>query len=89
LIASIEGKMGEPRAKYIHTVERGLWNKPTNLNNVKTWANVPLIINKGADWYAKIGTAKSKGTGIFSLVGKVNNTGLIEIPMGTPLKQII
>lgn len=89
LIASIEGKMGEPRAKYIHTVERGLWNKPTNLNNVKTWANVPLIINKGADWYAKIGTAKSKGTGIFSLVGKVNNTGLIEIPMGTPLKEII
>jgi NADH:ubiquinone oxidoreductase subunit F (NADH-binding)/(2Fe-2S) ferredoxin/NAD-dependent dihydropyrimidine dehydrogenase PreA subunit len=89
LIASIEGKMGEPRAKYIHTVERGLWNKPTNLNNVKTWANVPLIINNGADWYAKIGTAKSKGTGIFSLVGKVNNTGLIEIPMGTPLKQII
>ena len=89
LIASIEGKMGEPRAKYIHTVERGLRNKPTNLNNVKTWANVPLIINNGADWYAKIGTAKSKGTGIFSLVGKVNNTGLIEIPMGTPLKQII
>ena len=89
LIASIEGKMGEPRAKYIHTVERGLWNKPTNLNNVKTWANVPLIINNGADWYAKIGTEKSKGTGIFSLVGKVNNTGLVEIPMGTPLKQII
>jgi NADH:ubiquinone oxidoreductase subunit F (NADH-binding)/NAD-dependent dihydropyrimidine dehydrogenase PreA subunit len=89
LIASIEGKIGEPRAKYIHTIERGLWNKPTNLNNVKTWANVPLIINNGADWYAKIGTAKSKGTGIFSLVGKVNNTGLIEIPMGTPLRQII
>jgi NADH:ubiquinone oxidoreductase subunit F (NADH-binding)/NAD-dependent dihydropyrimidine dehydrogenase PreA subunit len=89
LIASIEGKMGEPRAKYIHTIEQGLWNKPTNINNVKTWANVPLIINNGADWYAKIGTAKSKGTGIFSLVGKVNNTGLIEIPMGTPLKQII
>jgi NADH-quinone oxidoreductase subunit F len=89
LIASMEGKMGEPRAKYIHTVDSGLWNKPTNLNNVKTWANVPLIINNGADWYAKIGTAKSKGTGIFSLVGKVNNTGLIEIPMGTPLKQII
>jgi NADH-quinone oxidoreductase subunit F len=89
LVASIEGKMGEPRAKYIHTVERGLWNKPTNLNNVKTWANVPLIINNGADWYAKIGTEKSKGTGIFSLVGKVNNTGLVEIPMGTPLRQII
>ena len=89
LIASIEGKMGEPRAKYIHTVERGLWNRPTNLNNVKTWANVPLIINNGADWYSKIGTAKSKGTGIFSLVGKINNTGLVEVPMGTPLRQIV
>jgi len=89
LIASIEGKIGEPRAKYIHTVKRGLWNKPTNLNNVKTWANVPLIINNGAEWYTKIGTEKSKGTGIFSLVGKVNNTGLVEIPMGTPLRHII
>jgi len=89
LVASIESKMGEPRAKYIHTVERGLWNKPTNINNVKTWASVPLIINNGADWYAKIGTEKSKGTAIFSLVGKVNNTGLVEVPMGTPLKDII
>ncbi len=89
LVASVEGKMGEPRAKYVHTVERGLWNKPTNLNNVKTWATIPLIINNGADWYAEIGTQKSKGTAIFSLVGKVNNTGLIEVPMGTPLKQII
>ena len=89
LMSSIEGKMGEPRAKYIHTVERGLWNQPTNLNNVKTWANVPLIIKNGADWYAKIGTERSKGTGIFSLVGKVNNTGLVEIQMGTPLKTII
>lgn len=89
LVASIEGKMGEPRAKYIHTVERGLWNKPTNLNNVKTWASVPLIINNGVDWYAGIGTEKSKGTAIFSLVGKVNNTGLVEVPMGTSLKGII
>ncbi len=89
LMASIEGKMGEPRAKYVHTVERGLWNKPTNLNNVKTWANVPLIVNNGADWYSRIGTEKSKGTGIFSLVGKINNTGLVEIPMGTPLREII
>ncbi len=89
LVASIEGRMGEPRAKYIHTVERGLWNKPTVLNNVKTWASVPLIINNGADWFKSIGTAKSKGTAIFSLVGKVNNTGLIEVPMGTPLKQIV
>lgn len=89
LVASIEGNMGEPRSKYIHTVERGLWNKPTNLNNVKTWACVPLIITNGAEWYAAIGTEKSKGTAVFSLVGKVNNTGLIEVPMGTSLKQII
>jgi NADH:ubiquinone oxidoreductase subunit F (NADH-binding)/ferredoxin len=89
LVASIEGKMGEPRAKYVHTVERGLWNKPTNLNNVKTWACVPLIINNGADWFSAIGTENSKGTAVFSLVGKVNNTGLIEVPMGTSLKQII
>jgi NADH-quinone oxidoreductase subunit F len=89
LMASIEGKMGEPRAKYVHTVERGLWNQPTNLNNVKTWANVPLIINNGTDWYVKMGTENSKGTGIFSLVGKVNNTGLVEIQMGTPLKTIV
>jgi len=89
LVASIEGRMGEPRAKYIHTVERGLWNKPTVLNNVKTWAYVPLIINNGAEWFSKIGTEKSKGTAVFSLVGKVNNTGLVEVPMGTPLKEII
>jgi NADH:ubiquinone oxidoreductase subunit F (NADH-binding)/(2Fe-2S) ferredoxin/Pyruvate/2-oxoacid:ferredoxin oxidoreductase delta subunit len=89
LIASIEGKMGEPRAKYIHAVERGLWGKPTNLNNVKTWASVPLIIKNGAEWFAEIGTQKSKGTAVFSLVGKVNNTGLVEVPMGTPLKHVI
>jgi NADH-quinone oxidoreductase subunit F len=89
LMVSIEGRMGEPKAKYIHTVERGLWDKPTNLNNVKTWANVPLIINNGAGWYAKIGTERSKGTGVFSLVGKINNTGLVEVPMGTTLKEIV
>jgi NADH:ubiquinone oxidoreductase subunit F (NADH-binding)/NAD-dependent dihydropyrimidine dehydrogenase PreA subunit/(2Fe-2S) ferredoxin len=89
LVASIEGKVGEPRAKYVHTVERGLWNKPTNLNNVKTWACIPLIINNGPDWYSAIGTDKSKGTAVFSLVGKVNNTGLIEVPMGTHLKKIV
>lgn len=89
LMASMEGKVGEPRAKYIHTVERGLWNRPTVLNNVETWANVPLIINKGAEWYAQIGTEGSKGTKIFSLVGKVNNTGLIEVPMGITLREII
>ncbi|MFH0977422.1 MAG: NADH-quinone oxidoreductase subunit NuoF [Spirochaetota bacterium] len=89
LFASIEGRAGEPRAKYIHAVEKGLWDKPTCLNNVETWANVPFIINKGADWYASIGTEGSKGTKIFSLVGKINNTGLIEVPMGMPLREII
>jgi len=89
LMASLEGKPGEPRAKYVHTVEKGLWNKPTNLNNVETWANVPLIINRGAEWYAKIGTSNSKGTKIFSLVGKINNTGLVEVPMGIKLYEII
>jgi len=89
LFASIEGRAGEPRAKYVHAVERGLWDKPTALNNVETWANVPLIINKGADWYASIGTEGSKGTKIFSLVGKIRNTGLIEVPMGTTLYEII
>jgi NADH:ubiquinone oxidoreductase subunit F (NADH-binding)/(2Fe-2S) ferredoxin/Pyruvate/2-oxoacid:ferredoxin oxidoreductase delta subunit len=89
LMASLEGKPGEPRAKYIHTVEKGLWNKPTNLNNVETWASIPYIITKGADWYSKIGTKESKGTKIFSLVGKINNTGLVEVPMGMSLHQII
>ncbi|HQK99752.1 MAG TPA: NADH-ubiquinone oxidoreductase-F iron-sulfur binding region domain-containing protein [Smithellaceae bacterium] len=89
LFASIEGRAGEPRAKYIHAVEKGLWDKPTVLNNVETWANVPLIITRGADWYASIGTEGSKGTKIFSLVGKINNTGLIEVPMGMTLREII
>lgn len=89
LMASLEGKPGEPRAKYVHTIEKGLWNKPTNLNNVETWANVPIIINKGAKWYSRIGTEKSKGTKIFSLVGKINNTGLVETPMGMKLREII
>ncbi len=89
LMASLEGKVGEPRAKYVHTVEKGLWEQPTNLNNVETWANVPLIIKNGADWYAKIGSEGSKGTKIFSLVGKINNTGLVEVPMGITLREII
>ncbi len=89
LMASLEGKVGEPRAKYIHTSEQGLWGRPTNLNNVETWANVPIIINNGADWYAKIGTAGSKGTKIFSLVGNIVNTGLVEVPMGITLREII
>jgi NADH:ubiquinone oxidoreductase subunit F (NADH-binding)/(2Fe-2S) ferredoxin len=89
LMASLEGKVGEPRAKYIHTSEQGLWGKPSNLNNVETWANIPLIINKGADWYSKIGTKNSKGTKIFALVGNINNTGLVEVPMGTTLREIV
>jgi len=89
LMASLEGKVGEPRAKYVHTSERGLWEQPTNLNNVETWANVPLIIGNGADWYAGIGSDGSNGTKIFSLVGKINNTGLIEVPMGITLREII
>jgi NADH-quinone oxidoreductase subunit F len=89
LMASMEGKVGEPRAKYVHTSEVGLWDKPTNLNNVETYANVPLIINQGADWYSTIGTQGSKGTKIFSLVGKINNTGLVEVPMGITLREIV
>jgi NADH-quinone oxidoreductase subunit F len=89
LMASLEGKPGRPRAKYVHTVAKGFRDNPSNLNNVETWANVPVIINKGADWYASIGTQHSKGTKIFSLVGKVVNTGLVEVPMGTTLRQII
>jgi NADH-quinone oxidoreductase subunit F len=89
LMASLEGKTGEPRAKYVHMSEKGLWDSPSLLNNVKTWANVPLIINKGAEWYSRIGTAGSKGTMIFSLVGKINNTGLVEVPMGITLREMI
>ena len=89
LMNAIEGKVGEPRPKYVHTSDSGLWDKPSDLNNVETWANVPLIINNGADWFASIGTEGSKGTKIFSLVGKVNNTGLVEVPMGTTLRDII
>jgi len=89
LMQSIEGRVAEPRAKYVHMAEHGLYNKPTVLNNVETWANVPLIINMGSAAYGKIGTENSKGTKIFSLVGKINNTGLVEVPMGVTLKQII
>jgi len=89
LMASLEGKAGEPRAKHIHTVESGLWDQPTDLNNVETWANVPLIINKGVDWYTSIGTEGSKGTKIFSLVGKVKNTGLVEVPMGITIREVV
>jgi NADH:ubiquinone oxidoreductase subunit F (NADH-binding)/(2Fe-2S) ferredoxin len=89
LLASLEGKPGEPRAKYIYPSERGLWGQPTNVNNVETWANIPLIINNGADWYSRIGTKGSKGTKIFSLVGNISNTGLVEVPMGITLREIV
>jgi NADH:ubiquinone oxidoreductase subunit F (NADH-binding)/(2Fe-2S) ferredoxin/Pyruvate/2-oxoacid:ferredoxin oxidoreductase delta subunit len=97
LMASIEGFAGQPRAKYVHTVERGLNSKPTNLNNVETWANVPLVIERGAEWFSGIGTGDvskdpwggSTGTKIFALVGKVINTGLVEVPMGRTLREII
>lgn len=89
LMTAIEGKVGEPRTKYVHTSERGLWDKPSVLNNVETWANIPLIINKGAEWFAKMGTEGSKGAKIFALAGKVNNTGLVEVELGTTLRDII
>lgn len=86
---SIEGKRGMPRTRPPQSVEAGLWDKPTLLNNVETFANVPFIINKGADWYSKVGTEKSKGTKIFSLTGKIKNAGLIEVPMGATIRQIV
>jgi len=89
LMNAIEGRVGEPRPKYIRTAVSGVRERPSNLNNVETWANVPLIIDRGADWFSGIGTKGSKGTKIFSLVGKVNNTGLVEVPMGMTLRQII
>lgn len=89
LLASIEGRVGRPRTRPPYPVEKGLWDKPTCINNVETWANVPNIILKGADWFAAIGTETSKGTKIFSLVGKINNTGLVEVPMGISLREII
>ena len=89
LMASLEGKVGEPRPKDVHTVEEGLWNKPTALNNVETWANVPLIVRNGAAWFSEKGTKGSKGTKIFALTGRVKNTGLVEVAMGTPLRTII
>ena len=89
LMNSLEGKVGEPRPKDVHTVEEGLWNRPSNLNNVETWANVPGIINNGASWFTAKGTEGSKGTKIFSLTGQVRNTGLVEVPMGTTLRTIV
>lgn len=89
LMRSIEGKVGEPRQKYIHATEKGLYDYPTVLNNVETWANIGFIIANGADTFSSVGTQRSKGTKTFSLAGKLKNTGLIELPMGTPLRSII
>ena len=89
LMASLEGRAGEPRPKYIHTAEKGLWDGPTNLNNVETWCNVAPIIMRGAGWYSSIGTAKSAGTKVISISGNVNKPCLVEVPMGTPIKDII
>ncbi len=89
LIASIEGRTGEPRQRPPYPVEKGLWGFPTNINNVETWANVPVIMSKGHKWFSAIGSGQSKGTKVFSVVGKVKNTGLVEIPMGITLEEII
>jgi bidirectional [NiFe] hydrogenase diaphorase subunit len=89
LMASVEGKRGTPRPRPPFPAESGLWGCPTLINNVETFANVPTIIRKGADWFASIGTEKSKGTKVFALAGKIKNTGLIEVPMGTPLRVIV
>lgn len=89
LMTSIEGNRGMPRFKVGRSTDKGLWDKPTTLNNVETFANVPEIIVRGGDWFATIGTDNSKGTKIFSLTGKVNNNGLVEVPMGKTLRQII
>ncbi|MCX7912058.1 MAG: 4Fe-4S binding protein, partial [Dehalococcoidales bacterium] len=89
LMASVEGKVGEPRPKDVHTVIDGLYHKPTTLNNVETWANVPSIILKGSSWFASKGTAASKGTKILALTGQVKNTGLVEVPMGVPIRKVV
>ena len=89
LIAALEGRVGEPTLRPPYPAQCGLWGKPTNINNVETWANVPVIIARGADWYTQYGTETSKGTKVFSLVGKINNTGLVEVPMGITLREIV
>jgi len=89
LMASVEGRLGEPRPRPPYPAQSGLWGKPTNINNVETWSNVPVIIDRGAKWYSSIGTELSKGTKVFSVVGKVKDTGLVEVPMGLGLGEII
>ena len=89
LIAALEGRVGEPRLRPPYPAHSGLWGKPTNINNVETWASVPVIMARGADWYSQYGTKTSKGTKVFSLVGKIENTGLVEVPMGITLREIV
>jgi NADH:ubiquinone oxidoreductase subunit F (NADH-binding)/(2Fe-2S) ferredoxin/NAD-dependent dihydropyrimidine dehydrogenase PreA subunit len=89
LIASLEGRSPEPRIRPPYPAQSGVWDAPTNINNVETWANIPEIINRGAQWFSSIGTETSKGTKVFSVVGKVKNTGLVEVPMGTTLREIV
>lgn len=89
LLASIEGERGMPRPRPPFPAVRGLWNKPTVINNVETWANIPVIITRGGAWFARIGTEKSRGTKVFALTGKIRNSGLVEVPMGTPLRDIV
>jgi NADH-quinone oxidoreductase subunit F len=89
LLTSIEGKRGEPRPRPPFPANAGVWGKPTVLNNVETWANIPEIILKGAEWFSTIGTEKSKGTKVFALAGRINNTGIVEVPMGTTLREIV
>lgn len=89
LIASLEGRTPEPQIRPPFPAQSGLWGMPTNINNVETWANVPVIINRGGDWFSSIGTETSKGTKVFSVVGKVSNTGLVEVPMGITMKEIV
>jgi NADH-quinone oxidoreductase subunit F len=89
LMRSIEGNPPEPRPKYIRTSVSGIWDKPSNLNNVETWANVPQIISRGAEWFTSIGSEGSKGTKLISLSGHVVNSGVVEVPMGTPLRTLV
>ncbi len=89
LIASVEGRVGEPRSKHVHATESGLWGRPTVLNNVETLANVPFIVDRGGEWFASIGTKESKGTKVFSLAGDIYNTGLVEVPMGITLREVV
>jgi NADH-quinone oxidoreductase subunit F len=88
-MAAIEGRVGEPWSKYDHATEHGLYAKPTDLNNTQTWAHVPHIINRGGEAFAAVGTQRSKGTRVFSLTGQVNNSGLVEVPMGMTLREVI